>query len=106
MAEGVQRALRQAHVFVGDGEDDARGAERDKALPGRNRADADRRGRIVARPARDGDFAAAKAPGRGDLGREIGGDLGALDQRRHVRERQARGREQVLVPAPAGDVEP
>ena len=106
MTERVQGALRQADEAVGDGKDDAGGAERNEARAGCSRADADRRSGVVAASAGDRNLAAREAPGARDLGREICRDFRPLDQARHRFFGQAGRREQARVPAPPADIEP
>ena len=106
MAERVQRPLGQADIVIGDGENDARGSQGDKPFARRDGADAHRRGGIVARAARDRNSSPAEAPGGGVFRRKKRRNFGALDEPRHLRDARAGRGEQIVVPAPARDVEP
>ena len=80
VAEGVDGAIGiGAEAVVGD-EDHAGGAERQEALAGAHRADADGGRRIVAAATGDRDPPPGEPPVRGEAGGQVGRDFGAFDQ--------------------------
>ncbi len=105
MAEGVDSGFRRRRIALPRGEDHARGAERDEALPLVQRADAAGGGGIVARAAGHGDIA-RHAPFLRQTGAQRARAVRAFDEARHLPAPHVALFQQVVGPNPAAHIEP
>ncbi len=105
MAEGVDGGRRIGGEAIGRHPQHAGGAQREEGVAGGDRAEADGRGGIVARPAGD-DRRVRHAPAGGEVRRQPAGRRGALDEARHLSAREAAGGESFVRPVAFRRIEP
>ena len=101
----MYRRLRRRTIGIGHHKQHPGGAERNKRIPRRDRADANGADRVIP-PAPGHHHRGVQPPARSHLRVKGGGNLAAFDQRRHLATRQAALVQQSVGPVALRHVQP